>query len=1358
MYVILYNEFIIVCRMYNNIIVLRKGIQKMSTIKWLHLSDLHLNTPGFASSFLRDKLPIFLKKEHIICDYVFCTGDLRDARQGEFPDDKGRFLKDVCSAVDAKDLFIVPGNHDIDRGAKSPADGDSSRHEAVQRILFHRKGYYRSDTGIIDTNDLYILNQKQEEFRNYIANVIPADRMKLYCDPLRPHFNIETEFLNILHVDSTLIYTMDQESDMIVGTDLLYNAIKTINKEKPTILLTHYAYPMLAQKERKNVRELLHDSGIQLWLAGHEHEHNLQPVGYLHSIQAGELRLEDSCNTSVLVGELDTDTGAGSIRAYAWFPEGWYPYPAVWHGTGRDDIYPFVLQLQENGILRSHEAVNSHQHNQQYEHAAPLDALYADIKCGGKIYQGKDGLKNCLSDIWERSESLVLIADGGMGKTTRLLSTCDLLYQKAAVYIPLESADPKNLVRDICRIVFSDSDEERLYQYAGTRHTAPDLYLFFDGMNEVNGDQEQKFVNEIQKIKRDYSGIQIIITSRSDFTERCYLTNFIKGRLESLRQDQIKALFSENEWKQIQSNPPLMKLIQNPMMATIYNHISPEIGKNKKYIDWIDDITNETDLIYDYYMAQLSLSFSRQEKVQVVHIAQILYKCLPYIACEFERNARHTMPADEFQDLLERAASIGSDRNVEKLKRGLRIRSVREMTDFDLEDYLFNVSHLMYESDGIVSFPHQVYRDYLSAVWLTKTPDLLEYWNERIITKTISDHIRCLSRGRYWEHIALSITDLARDRKDCKNLLINVINTFPYTCESGVPDFSGLDFRGIRIPDYPYSGDKIKLKGTKIDDFSIGCESGRAVLLKTIAFSSDNSYVAGISNDTLIIYSMETGSKVYTDTVYSRSRQIGKAAIKFSTDTRYIFIRKHQDLIYYKKNDNTWIRGREIRGVFTKKLHNAIIHGDEISFYYTNRIKSFSLATGTVTDNRETLHPYKNTVVGEDIAKMTANSNRESDEEYAAALSPDGKYRAVCFHDGSVIVQYRGGKILHDLERGRAILLTAAISKDGNRAVTLSANTYNGKRRLQMWNLNTRSKVEERLCSKEVGDVYLTDQGDWIIGMESGRSWVWKWEDADQLYFRNEHFISEMDHSLTTYGNSLLFQSEDGSLQELDLDNNSIRRLGQFEPIKYAAIIRENRIATVFQKAKTVDFNSTRDDRPLNLNSESSAIMSIHAFKTQPFIAVVTNNGVVSIYHIGTGQRTRILTPNIRARIIAYHPSDNVFTFSDGLHRIETYRYFEWKKQGEKRGHWYGPEHPKFRIEGKIIAIGFNTVQKEQIVIESNGNITYMKDRFCDFHSRTKVITNFSVNAYDFDGVICSDEIRNQLMKNDFRLTKKVTC
>lgn len=1321
----------------------------MSTIKWLHLSDLHLNTPGFASSFLRDELPKFLKKSGIVCDYVFCTGDLRDARQGKFPDDNGQFLKDVCEAVQSKDLFIVPGNHDVDRGVNCPLNGDASRHEAIQRIFFDGKGYYRSDMGIIEENDLCVLNQKQENFRNYISNVLPADRVALYNDPMKPHFNVETEYFNILHVDSTMVYTKGQEDNLIVGMNLLYDAVKSINRNKPTILLTHYAYMMLAQEERRYIRELLYHNGIQLWLAGHEHEHNLQPVNYLHSIQAGELRLEDRCNTSILVGEIDIDTGAGRIRAYAWFPEGWYLYPAVWHGSGKDDEYPFVLKLPEKGDLCSREAVNSRQHNKRYTRAVTLlDSLYADIECDGKVYGGKEGLVDCLSDLWEKSENLILIADGGMGKTTRLLSVCDLLCCKAVVYIPLESTKPENMIRDICRIVFSDSDEERLYQYAKDKHTVPDLYLFLDGMNEVDNNQEKKFVNEIRMMKRDYPGIQIIITSRSDFTERYRFDGFTIGRLKPLHQEQIKTLFTENEWSQIQNNPPLMKLIQNPMMATLYKHISPEIGSRKEYIDWIENITNETELIYDYYLSQLALCLGRQEQNQIVYVAQFICVCLPFIAYEFERNARHTMKLDEFRDLLDSAAGMEFDNSVEKIRRDLRIRSLREITGFDLEDYLFNVSHLMYESDGIVSFPHQIYRDYLSAVWLTKTPELLECWNERLLTTTISDHIRCLSRGRYWEHIAASITDCARERVDCKNLLINVIHTFPYTEESGIPDFSRLDLRGIRIPDYRYAGDRIKLEGTRIDDFSIGCESGETILLNRMVFSNDNSYLAGITDDELIIYSMETGGKVFEDTVYPNGRQVGKAVIKFSSDSRYLFIRKQQDLILFVKKDNVWSRVGEICGVFIKKLHNAIVHDEELSFYYTNRLKSFSLLTGAVTENLEMFHPYEDIAEGEDIAKMASASYPELDEEFAAALSPDGQYKAVCFRDGRVVVQYKGGKVLHNLETGRGVLQTAAISKDGNRAVTMSANVYNGKRRLQMWDLDTRSKVEERLCSEATEHIYLTDHGDWIIGMENGRSWMWKWEDINRIFHRGERFISEMDRGLTTYGNSLLFQSGDGNLQELDLDNNRLRCLGKFGPIKYATFIRENQIATVSQAERFVEFNSVRDNRRLKLNSENSKIRSVHAFKTQPFIAVVTNDGTVSMYHVGTGQRTRKLRSSVGFRILAYHPSDNVFTFSDGKNRIETFRYYEWEKYGEKRGKWCEPRHPDFEIEGKIIAIGFNTVQKEQIVIETNGKITYMQDRFCDFHSQTKVITNFSVNAYDFSGVICSEEIKKQLVKN----------
>jgi hypothetical protein len=41
-----------------------------------------------------------------------------------------------------------------------------------------------------------------------------------------------------------------------------------------------------------------------------------------------------------------------------------------------------------------------------------------------------------------------------------------------------------------------------------------------------------------------------------------------------------------------------------------------------------------------------------------------------------------------------------------------------------------------------------------------------------------------------------------------------------------------------------------------------------------------------------------------------------------------------------------------------------------------------------------------------------------------------------------------------------------------------------------------------------------------------------------------------------------------------------------------------------------------------------------------------------------------------------------------------------------------------------------------------------MQERFCDLHSQTQVITHFSVENYDFHGVICDETIRDQLRKN----------
>ena len=119
-------------------------------IRWLHISDLHLGSDGAVTAMLRDELPSFLKSKGLKCDYVFCTGDIRTANvnPNDFTDDMAAFLKQVCEAVGItiERLFIVPGNHDINRDVAGRAD-------AIEGAMWGKNFYYNSDDGIIKPED-----------------------------------------------------------------------------------------------------------------------------------------------------------------------------------------------------------------------------------------------------------------------------------------------------------------------------------------------------------------------------------------------------------------------------------------------------------------------------------------------------------------------------------------------------------------------------------------------------------------------------------------------------------------------------------------------------------------------------------------------------------------------------------------------------------------------------------------------------------------------------------------------------------------------------------------------------------------------------------------------------------------------------------------------------------------------------------------------------------------------------------------------------------------------------------------------------------------------------------------------------
>lgn len=302
----------------------------MAKIKWLHISDLHLNRAGVETTRLRELLPQYLKNLDIRCDYVFCSGDIRYAPMGDFSDDSMAMIEILCDAVNVplNRFFITPGNHDVNCNA----DG---RDLAIKNIWVtnddQHKGYYYPKEGVINSSDLDHIMKGTQSYKFTLQKVFSAhsDSHENQIKDFGPHRLVETNDFNIVILDSTVTYTKSQERNLIVGTGYLQETLKACNNEKPTIILTHYSFDYIDRSEQDIIFALFRDYNVRLWFAGHEHNNLFRKQrDYFYEFQCGNLLLENDAMSCILIGELDTQTLTGQIQVHAWFsPDGWAVYP-----------------------------------------------------------------------------------------------------------------------------------------------------------------------------------------------------------------------------------------------------------------------------------------------------------------------------------------------------------------------------------------------------------------------------------------------------------------------------------------------------------------------------------------------------------------------------------------------------------------------------------------------------------------------------------------------------------------------------------------------------------------------------------------------------------------------------------------------------------------------------------------------------------------------------------------------------------------------------------------------------------------------------------------------------------------------
>lgn len=264
-------------------------------ISWLHLSDWHqknvyngnLETTSFGRREFLDKLLYDIRNRTETVspslskvDFVVFSGDLAHSGQREeYNLALKDFIRPVLEAADVEpeNLFIVPGNHDVDRGKLSlPQEG-------TVKAIFYSK--HMEEFREMVSNTFSNLQNKEYflgKFDNFKKMLIGDMECKyLEYDPryfYRRTFKHDDRKVSIICMNFSWLsgYSRDENGNvndygrLSIGEMQIKDAFRNLPTSDLVIVIAHHPFPWLAEHESNRIEELVcRDS--QIFLHGHQH-------------------------------------------------------------------------------------------------------------------------------------------------------------------------------------------------------------------------------------------------------------------------------------------------------------------------------------------------------------------------------------------------------------------------------------------------------------------------------------------------------------------------------------------------------------------------------------------------------------------------------------------------------------------------------------------------------------------------------------------------------------------------------------------------------------------------------------------------------------------------------------------------------------------------------------------------------------------------------------------------------------------------------------------------------------------------------------------------------------------------------
>ncbi len=243
----------------------------------LHLSDFHLSHNNIDKELydkMLSEIKNWMEKNNKNINYVFLTGDIVNQADFKAYSYAKKLIDSICKQIyiDKKQIYVVPGNHDVDCKIELPNENlkrDKLREAKYNEInLIENQFYYESINELITRQNKFYNFLKSSKINNLIKD--------------KPYIYNAEDDVAIIGLNSSIFSSINDYRNQIYFLKQQYDEIKreiVHNNSIPlkVLILTHHPIDYFEENTKNEITEYARLNNAFIF-SGHAHEQAYEKI------------------------------------------------------------------------------------------------------------------------------------------------------------------------------------------------------------------------------------------------------------------------------------------------------------------------------------------------------------------------------------------------------------------------------------------------------------------------------------------------------------------------------------------------------------------------------------------------------------------------------------------------------------------------------------------------------------------------------------------------------------------------------------------------------------------------------------------------------------------------------------------------------------------------------------------------------------------------------------------------------------------------------------------------------------------------------------------------------------------------